>query len=199
MRTSACFHLFPAFNPLNAELNPICHLLALLGGATIVVVSRLRVKYMDLCLHSNTIPRVVHSEDFLFAFLQSQRRIVTNEQDKGQMKIIMMSLITSFGTLISGRRIENDTSWTRKQEWKGARLKPLHFWTTSNVKYLIYKNWFHVSENGGLHYYIRYTKVESTLFKHRAIFKEQPKSSDSSFVLLLIIWRIFTLWYCKVA
>ena len=34
-------------NPLNAELNPICHLLALLGGATIVVVSRLRVK-MDL-------------------------------------------------------------------------------------------------------------------------------------------------------
>ena len=32
------------FNPLNAELNPICHLLALLGGATVVVVSRLRVK-----------------------------------------------------------------------------------------------------------------------------------------------------------
>jgi hypothetical protein len=36
-------------NPLNAELNPICHLLALLGGATIVVVSRLRVKnYIQL-------------------------------------------------------------------------------------------------------------------------------------------------------
>ena len=34
---------FP-FNPLNAELNPICHLLALLRGATIVDVSRLRVK-----------------------------------------------------------------------------------------------------------------------------------------------------------
>ena len=33
-------------NPLNAELNPICHLLALLGGATIVVVSRLRVNYV---------------------------------------------------------------------------------------------------------------------------------------------------------
>jgi hypothetical protein len=30
-------------NPLNAELNPICHLLALLGGATIVDVRRLRV------------------------------------------------------------------------------------------------------------------------------------------------------------
>ena len=35
---------FVNINPLNAELNPICHLLALLGGATIVVVSRLRVK-----------------------------------------------------------------------------------------------------------------------------------------------------------
>ena len=34
------------FNALNAELNPICHLLALLGGATIVVVSRLRVNKM---------------------------------------------------------------------------------------------------------------------------------------------------------
>ena len=33
------------FNRLNAELNPICRLLALLGGATIVVVSRLRVNY----------------------------------------------------------------------------------------------------------------------------------------------------------
>jgi len=33
-------------NPLNAELNPICHFLALLGGATIVVVSRLRVKHI---------------------------------------------------------------------------------------------------------------------------------------------------------
>ena len=36
-------HSLGVFNPLNAELNPICHLLALLGGATIVVVSRLRV------------------------------------------------------------------------------------------------------------------------------------------------------------
>jgi len=34
-----------AFKGLNAELNPICHLIALLRGATIVVVSRLRVKY----------------------------------------------------------------------------------------------------------------------------------------------------------
>jgi len=34
------FHI----NPLNAELNPICHLLALLGAHPILHVSRVRVK-----------------------------------------------------------------------------------------------------------------------------------------------------------
>jgi hypothetical protein len=33
-----------AFNPLNAELNPICHLLALLGAHHILHISRIRVK-----------------------------------------------------------------------------------------------------------------------------------------------------------
>jgi hypothetical protein len=37
------FQLNSSLNPLNAELNPICHLLSLLGDATIVIVSRLRV------------------------------------------------------------------------------------------------------------------------------------------------------------
>ena len=42
------------FNPLKAELNPICHLLALLGGAIIVVISRLRVKYIFICIEVQT-------------------------------------------------------------------------------------------------------------------------------------------------
>jgi hypothetical protein len=46
-----CFCL-RSFNPLKAELNPICHLLALLGGATIVVVSRIRVNKHFLYLRS---------------------------------------------------------------------------------------------------------------------------------------------------
>jgi len=33
------------FNPLNAELNPICHLLALLGAHHILHVSRIRVNW----------------------------------------------------------------------------------------------------------------------------------------------------------
>ena len=48
-RGRRCKQLLDDFNPLNAELNPICHLLALLGGATIVVVSRLRVKETSGC------------------------------------------------------------------------------------------------------------------------------------------------------
>ena len=34
------------FNTLNAELNPICHLLALLGAHHILHVSRIRVKLL---------------------------------------------------------------------------------------------------------------------------------------------------------
>jgi hypothetical protein len=35
------------FNPLNAQLNPICHLLSLLGAHHILHVSRQRVKQHD--------------------------------------------------------------------------------------------------------------------------------------------------------
>ena len=36
------------FNPINAELNPICHLLALLGAHHILHVSRIRVNYTNI-------------------------------------------------------------------------------------------------------------------------------------------------------
>jgi hypothetical protein len=39
------FTHYDTFNPLNAELNLICHLLALLGAHHILHVSRIRVKY----------------------------------------------------------------------------------------------------------------------------------------------------------
>jgi len=35
--------MFLLFNPLNAELNPICHLLALIGAHHILHISRIRV------------------------------------------------------------------------------------------------------------------------------------------------------------
>ena len=42
---SAVFQQVPPLNPLNAQLNPICHLLALLGAHHILHVSRIRVKH----------------------------------------------------------------------------------------------------------------------------------------------------------
>jgi hypothetical protein len=45
-QSSSLLSFWLVINPLNAELNPICQLLALLGGATIVVVSKLRVKLL---------------------------------------------------------------------------------------------------------------------------------------------------------
>ena len=40
----------PIFNPLNAELNPICYLLALLGAHHFLHVSRIRVKSLTIRL-----------------------------------------------------------------------------------------------------------------------------------------------------
>jgi hypothetical protein len=42
------YFLSTEFNPLNAELNPICHLLALLGTHHILHISRVKVKRQDL-------------------------------------------------------------------------------------------------------------------------------------------------------
>ena len=60
-------------NPLNAELNPICHLLALLGGATIVVVSRLRVKVgkrnNSPCVVLHIVTKKNFSEKKLYIFI----------------------------------------------------------------------------------------------------------------------------------
>jgi len=41
----------PMINPLTAELNPICHLLALLGAHHILHVSRIRVNADDMRLY----------------------------------------------------------------------------------------------------------------------------------------------------
>ena len=53
-RIPTCHFMWPAsnyyFNPLNAELNPICHLLALLGLHHFLHVSRIRVKSLTLRL-----------------------------------------------------------------------------------------------------------------------------------------------------
>jgi hypothetical protein len=63
------------FNPLNAELNSTCHLLALLGAHHILHVSRIRVKNRD---------------NFMFSFEQLIRR-----QTKSRPAIFMNKTVLS--------------------------------------------------------------------------------------------------------
>jgi hypothetical protein len=56
-----------ALNPLNAELNPICHLLALLGAHPILYISKIRVKngfpprtIEDYCGHLTAIINITY-------------------------------------------------------------------------------------------------------------------------------------------
>jgi len=53
------------FNPLNAELNPICHLLALLGAHHILHVSRIRVNHVDAQLHGRCCAGAVEQLEWL--------------------------------------------------------------------------------------------------------------------------------------
>jgi hypothetical protein len=46
-------------NPLNVELNPICHLLALFGAHTILHVSRIRVN-KEACVFHNSFYYSIH-------------------------------------------------------------------------------------------------------------------------------------------
>ena len=50
-RKNRCIESLSLLNPLNAELNPTCHLLALLGGHHIFHVSGLRVKSKYVILY----------------------------------------------------------------------------------------------------------------------------------------------------
>ena len=65
------------FNPLKAELNPICHLLALLGGATIVVVSRLRVN-VEVFSHANHL--ITGNSEFIKPVMKEKSESMENKE-----------------------------------------------------------------------------------------------------------------------
>ena len=81
---------YKAVNPLNAELNPICHLLALLGGATIVVVSRLRVNVQSLIQVPTVREEITkfstNHRDKLFTHSNELTSNLLNEQGPARLK-----------------------------------------------------------------------------------------------------------------
>ena len=58
-----------AVNPLNAELNPICYLLALLGAHHFLHISRIRVKSLTLRLLMSYIYIYIYMEHLFLMFL----------------------------------------------------------------------------------------------------------------------------------
>ena len=71
-----------AVNPLNAELNPICHLLALLGTHHILHVSRIRVKG-----HFNPLKAKLNPICHLLALLRTHHILyVSGRSVKGHFK-----------------------------------------------------------------------------------------------------------------
>ena len=67
------------YNPLNAELNPICYLLALLGAHHFLHVSRIRVKSL--------IPSVRYSEQLGFTSSSVDKKHPLYQTDRRSFKI----------------------------------------------------------------------------------------------------------------
>ena len=71
-RLAQSLYSIKIFNPLNAELNPICHLLALLGVQHFLHVSRIRVKSLTLRLLMSYI--YIYMEHLFLMFLDHTQR-----------------------------------------------------------------------------------------------------------------------------
>jgi hypothetical protein len=81
------------FNPLNAELNPICHLLALLGAHHIFHVSGLRVNVMKpkwRLLQAAAVerPAVIHVTGQNYRWLPEVQKAITS---KSQRHIVLVA------------------------------------------------------------------------------------------------------------
>jgi hypothetical protein len=67
-------------NPLNAELNPFCHLLALLGAHHILHISRIRV---------NNLPQITNENSKIVLFADDTSMIITNPNSSNFEKVLI--------------------------------------------------------------------------------------------------------------
>ena len=68
-----------AFNPLNSELSPICHLLTLLGAHHILHVSRIRVKGLNPICH---LPVLLRDLTFMGPCIVSIFQYISNKMQR---------------------------------------------------------------------------------------------------------------------
>ena len=87
-----------AINPLNAELNPICHLLALLGAHHILHISRIRVKENDKSLGFLSPCITIYSNKSTNQMHQPLRFIACRLNTAQNVSGILMPIIRSLST-----------------------------------------------------------------------------------------------------
>ena len=78
------------FNPLNAELNPICHLLALLGAHHILYVSRVRVKAISIVNATVSVSKTVASNGW--AIMESG--LIINDAEESDRGFFQGNIMT---------------------------------------------------------------------------------------------------------
>jgi hypothetical protein len=78
------------FNPLNTELNPICHFLALLGAHHILHVSRIRVKITE-ANHAHVHRFKTWKENFRPISLIQICSLISNANDTNALPIMPTS------------------------------------------------------------------------------------------------------------
>jgi len=95
-----------AVNPLNAELNPICHLLALLGVHYFLRVSRIRVKSLSLTLLMSYIYIYIYISSLRVKYIVSYVGVPTtwiNRQEQNtHLPTAATNVITPYGPNVDG-------------------------------------------------------------------------------------------------
>ena len=104
------------FNPLNAELNPICHLLALLGTHPILHIGRIKVKFSKVC--ARWVPKEL-TEDHKRKRLDVCSRHLARFREEGDK--FLQQIVTSDETWIHHYEPE---SKRQSMQWKHS-LSPV--------------------------------------------------------------------------
>ena len=103
-------------NSLNAELNPTCHLLALLGARHIFHVSGLRVKSGDQSGHRTLILRNIHDTIYDMIYLLTEIGLTPGGSSRIRIYTQTVHRTTQLTTLVG------KAFWDSNPDWSKLRL-----------------------------------------------------------------------------
>jgi len=146
-----------SINPLNAELNPICHLLALLGAHHIFHISRIRVN--SLCTNKNPdtwAQKTHHDSDSLIVSFRHSVREKASPSESTSEEISeytdLIQLISFFHHWWCSCGTSQDTSCRGTHETSAGSSQPIIWKSIRNSVHVVrrwirYWNRAHLSES----------------------------------------------------